>query len=182
MDTRETTSAVVVLAVGVGVMVLTMVLVGALGGTTYELNEGNLNEIGADTYSGTFTANNRTNVSIGHTLVHTDLTIVNATGLDMLANFSVNYTAGTAWLHLNNATHNNTVMTVAYTYDTSASGAEVRDNAKDGIISSFKALSKTGSMLPLIVLAIVITLVLTLVLGFAWTTAGGNKGGSSGAL
>lgn len=187
MDTQETMGATIALCVGVGVMLLAMILIGAMGGSTYEMTEDDLLSIGSDTYSGTFTADNTTWTSIGHALVdNSTLTMVNATGVDVKVNFTVNATTGLVLLVAGDATHNGTLITAAYTYDTSVGGKSVRDNVMSGIGSSFKALKTTGSYLPIIVLAIVIFLVLTLVLGFAGTggavIGGKGSGEGSGAL
>ncbi len=182
MDTRETMGAVIALCVGIGVMLMAMILIGAMGGATYSMTEDDLQSIGSASYSGTFVADNLTWTSIGNTLVdNSTLTIVNATSVDVKVNFTVNATTGLVLLVAGDATYNGTTMTVAYTYDTSLSGRSIRENITSGIISSFKALKTTGSYLPIIVLAIVIFLVLTLVLGFVGGGLVGGKGSGEGS-
>ena len=56
----------------------------------------------------------------------------------------------------------------------SITNTTIRSSVKSSIVSGFTALEKTGSYMPIIVLAIVIALVLALVLGFS------NVGGSGG--
>jgi len=155
--------AVITLIVGVSVSALVLIFVGALGGQTYGMTEPNIDEIGYDTYNSTFVADNRSWNDVGHPLIHENtFTIVNATNVDKSANFTMNYTTGLVKLGtaLPNSSLNGSTFTVDYGYDTSADGATIRDNIKDGIISSFQALGQTGGYLPIIVLAIVITLIL----------------------
>lgn len=52
----------------------------------------------------------------------------------------------------------------------------IKNSIKNGIVSGFEALEKTGDYLPIIVLAIVIALVLTLVLGMSMISGGGMRG------
>jgi len=61
----------------------------------------------------------------------------------------------------------------------SITNGTVKDHIKNGIISSFEALEKTGDYLPIIVLAFVISIVLFLVLGMTGMVgAGGGRGGA----
>ena len=55
----------------------------------------------------------------------------------------------------------------------------IKDSVKDGIISGFDALEKTGKYLPLIVLAIVITVVLSLIVGMGFGLGGAGGRGSA---
>ena len=182
--TKATVGAIIILIAGIGVATLSMILIGAMGGTTYQLQEDVIESLGTATYSGSFTALNTSWVSIGNPLVHNNtLTIVNATSVNCKGNFSINATTGRVLLTSGDASYNNTTMTVSYTYDTSTYGRAVRQNVSGGIVSSFKALKVTGDYLPIIVLAVVITLVLTLILGMTGVTLNSKKGGgNSGAL
>ena len=53
----------------------------------------------------------------------------------------------------------------------------IKNSVKNGIISGFEALEKTGKYLPIIVLAVIIGLVLVLILGY--TAIGGGMGRGS---
>lgn len=185
-DTIKTNvGAIIFLAIGVGMSIMVLIMTGALSGSTYALVEDDLTEIGAETYSGTFVADNRTYVSMGHTLIQeSTFTCVNATGVSKTANFTFNYTNGTAKLGtaLPNSSLNGTTFTVGYTYDTSTRGKAVRDNITGGIVSTFEALGQTGNYLPTIVLAVVIFIVLGMVLGLVGYTTKKGGGGIGGAL
>jgi hypothetical protein len=54
MHTRETTGAIVLLAIGIGICVLTMILMSAMAGMTYQLSENTFQSIGEDYTAGGF--------------------------------------------------------------------------------------------------------------------------------
>ena len=170
---------IITLIVGVGVSVLVLIFVGALGGQTYNLVEDDIDALGSTTVSGdTFTLLNGTAARLNHGQIHTDsLSIYNATGLGVigLANFTINYPEGTVSMADAGRVANNTNLGANYTYGL----ASARNDVRNSIVSGFNALETTGNYTPLIVLAVVIALVLSLVLGF---TAFGQPRGGGGAL
>jgi len=169
--------SIVTLIVGVSVAVLVLVLVGALGGQSFQLVEADIDSIASHPVTDdSFIALSGIAVSLDNTLVQQGtLTVEDTSGeLTLAGNFTINYGAGT--LTLLDVDLNNTHMNASYTWGNTS----VKDSVKAGIVSSFEALEQTGGYLPIIVLAVVIALVLALVLGF--TQFGGNKGNSGMAL
>jgi len=158
--------AIITLIVGVGVSVLVLIFVGALGGQTYNLVEDNIDSIGNSSASTLFTASNTSAVSLGHSYVHSGEITMNVT----LGNFTIDYTAGTALL-TGTMSLNGKVIQANYTYGDTA----IRTDIKEGITSGFSALKQTGDYLPIIVLAVVISLVMFLVLGMSGMGNGGSR-------
>lgn len=176
MQGNNSTGAIIALIVGVGIGVIALILVGSLGGSTYELVEDDINSIGnhaESVYS--FTADNGSATFLGHRDIQEGtLAIDNTTHFIHLSNFTIDYTAGTALLV--NDSYNDTTMRANYSYGQIA----IQNSIKDGIISGFSSLETTGNYLPIIVLAVTIALVLGLVLGLS--AISGTSRGSGGAL
>jgi NADH:ubiquinone oxidoreductase subunit 3 (subunit A) len=173
-QTNMAVSSIITLVVGVGVAVMVLIFVGSLGGQTYNITENDLLEVGNQTQANTtLTVYNNTAVSLGHHNVHLNsLFVYNASQPVGLANFTVNYDAGTILaLTGDGANYNNTLMTVEYTWG----NLDLQNSIKEGITSSFGALEQVGDYLPLIVLAVIVSLVLVLVLGFT-AFGGGGRG------
>lgn len=166
---------IVMLVTGVGVAVLVMIFVGALGGQTYNLVEDDINELTATVTNESVTVLNSTAVSLANDDVVTgSLSVLNNSNTVALSKFTVDYSAGTVTLLDNN--FNNTALDISYTHGE----VEAQRAIQNGIISGFNALEDTGGYVPLIVLAIVIVVILGLVLGFQ--SLGGNSGGRTSAL
>lgn len=183
MNQNKEIGTIITLITGVGIVAMVLILIVTLGGSTYNLIEEDIDGIGAASASGTFTALNTSWVYLDNSLIQLDtLTIVNATSVSTLANFSVNRTTGMVLLTSGDAVYNNTLMTYGYTYDTSTQSADVREGSQDGIVSAFRALSSTGNYLPIIVLSIIITIVIGMIfssLGGIDQTKFGGKGGNA---
>lgn len=167
--------SIVGLIVGVAVAVLCLIFVGTLGGQTYELAEDKLDAIGNNAVTNdAFNCSNTTTAQLDHSFIQENtLSIMNATSVIELGNFTIDYDAGTVLLV--GASYNGYSCYANYTWGAS----EVREYAKDSVISSFSALKQTGDYLPIVVLAVIIAIVLSLVLGF---TAFGRDGGNNSAL
>jgi len=165
--------SIVTLIVGVGVSVILLIFVGALGGQTYNVIESDINSIGNNTATNqAFTANNATAVSLGHTDIHSgSLSIFNSTQSINTGNFTIDYNAGTALL-TGDTSINGSSLNANYTWGEQ----EIRTSIKTGIKSGFTALERTGGYLPIIVLAVVISLVLTIIFGLALIGSGGVRG------
>jgi len=172
----EAVNSIIVLIVGVGVSVLVLIFVGALGGQTYNLVESDINSIGNTSATNqAFIGNNLTAQSLGHADIHTgSLTIFNASQSFELGNFTIDYSGGTALL-TGDTTLNGSTLSANYTWGSN----DIQTSIKNGIKSGFTALERTGGYLPLIVLAVVISLVLVLILGMTALTTGGMRGGGS---
>jgi len=152
------TGQVIALVAGISIAVLVMIFTSSLSGGVYETVEDDLSNIGAiETESNyTFTALNGTAVSLGnyHIAIDTLTLYANATTEVALANFSINYEAGTATLLQND--FNNTEVNATYNFRNST----IEEHIKSGIISGFDGQRKVGDMMPVIVLSIIIVLVL----------------------
>ena len=171
----ESVGAIVTLIVGVGVSVLVLIFIGTLGGQTYNIAEDNILEIGNTTITNSsFVALNNTAVDLGYENIHSgSLLLYNESDKVALANFTIDYTAGTLKL-LTEEGFNNSQLNASFNYG----DLEIQTSVKDGIKAGFSALEQTGDYLPLIVLAVVITLVMSLVLSLG--NMGGNvRGGSA---
>jgi len=165
--------AIVGLIVGVGIATLVIIFVGTLGGQTYQLTESKIEAIGNNSASATFTANNVTAQSLGHSDIHSSSLTINNGSIDVgLGNFTIDYGSGTALLKAAGAEFNGSSMTASYNWG----NLSIREHVKDGVLSSFSALKQTGDYLPIIVLAVIISLVLMLVLSFTAFGGGGNSG------
>lgn len=161
----------IMLVTGVGVAVMVLILVGTLGGKSYDIIEPDIDLIGKYSASGdVFLALNSTAASLDHTNLYSG-TVAVLNGSDSVASsaYTVDYTAGT--ITLKNVLYNNTNLTASYDW----ANETVRGSVKRGILSSFDALEQTGSYLHIIVLAIVVSLVLFLVLGLANNRGGGSN-------
>jgi hypothetical protein len=166
----------IALVLGVGIAVLLFIFVGALGGQVYQTVEADLDSIANhEVVNESFTPLNNTVVSLANGYIQSGtLIITNSSGASRgLGNYTIDYTAGTIKL-ITNLT-NGTVHLATYTYGVK----EIRESIQGSIVSSFSALEKTGSYMPLIVLATIIGAVLFIVLGFA---SFGNKGSSGNPL
>lgn len=170
-------SSIVILITGVGVAVLVLIFVGALGGQTYNIVETDIENIYTVTTNKSFTAVNGTAVSISDSAINSgSLSIIdeNSTAIG-LGNFSIDYQAGDVTL-TSGAAYNNLPLNASFT----SGDLTIENSVKGSITSGFSALEQTGDYLPIIVLAVVIVMVLGLVVGFA--AMGGGKSGGSGAL
>jgi len=174
---------IITLIVGVGVAVLVLILVGSLGGKSYELVQDDISIIGNHPIvNDPFTCSNVSAQSLTHGFVQEGTLIVkNGTvnGVTVgLGNFTIDYDAGTLLLKstATETTFHGTSMYANYTWGV----AEARNSIQNSVVSSFEALENTGDYLPVIVLAVVIALVLALVLGSTVMMRG--KGGYGGAL
>jgi len=170
----ENIGAMINLLVGVGVAVLVLIFVGTLAGSTYQLQEADIEALGRTSVTGEVlsTVTKGTPQNLVNNLIYTDtFTLTNGTNLASVG--AGNYTVTTSGVfNLTTATYNQSEsLTAAYQYkDTTVS-----EHIKQGVISGFGALEQTGSYLPLIVIAFVISLVLLLVFGLAsGKTGGGN--------
>ena len=166
-------NAIIALVVGVGIATLVLIFVGSLGGQTYNLVETDLDNIANDAVSAeSFTAL-LTGTSLANDYIQSGtLILANNTKTINLANFTIDYDAGTVTLVT--ATYNNTAFTANYTHG----DLTIRNSVKQSIVSGFAALEDTGSYLPIVVLAVIISIVLALVLGMT-NVAGGNRGGGA---
>jgi len=175
---NESVSGIVTLIIGVGVAVLILIFIGVLGGQTYNLTEADLDEIANNEIAAeSFTPLNNTKILLAHKSIQEGtLKLENSTSIQIaLSNFTIDYENGALTLKTTSRIGlNNSVMTANYTWG----AQEVRNSAKNSIISGFEALETTGSYLPIIVLAVIIALVLAMVIGF--TAFGVTRGGSGG--
>lgn len=174
----ENVGAIVALIVGVAIATLTLIFVGVLGGQTYEVVEPEI-----DLLTGTVVNESMGTVIMGTpvTLANDDvinLVVVNSTGGNVIpaGNYTLDADAGI--FNLTNAWANNTAMNASYDWGE----WNMTGYIKDAIISGFKALSTTGSYLPIVVLAVIIFIVLSIVMGLG--AFGGMGGGQryGGAL
>ena len=168
--------AIITLIVGVGVAVLVLIFVGALGGQTYNLVESDIQELYGVVTNDTFTASSSAYVSLTNDNINTaGLYFHNATSGALInsENFTINYADGAV---KSTALWNGKSLFANYTYG----DLEVQDNVKNSIKSGFEALEQTGDYIPIIVLAVVISLVLFLVLSMM--NFGGMSSGRNTAL
>lgn len=164
-----------VLFVGMSVAILALIFIGVLGGTTFGLVQNDIAEIGLETpyNNDTFTALSGSASSLSNTKILSIVSIIANNGSDqaiLSSNFTLDASAGT--LTLNTDAFNNTEMNATYTYR----NASIQNDVNQAIISSFDSLEKTGSYVPLVILAVVIMLVLGLVMGAGMMKSGGSKG------
>lgn len=172
------TGAIVALVVGVSVAVLILMFTATLGAQTFVIVQDDIDDIGVDDGTATFTI--KLNASNTNTTTLTGVPIV--TGSDVVRNgtagtilvlgsdYSLNRATGV--LKLLNVSFNNTPLSATWEYG----DTDYRDAVKASVTSSFQAQEQTGNYMPIIMLAIVITLVLGLVMGFA---GGGGKAGDA---
>lgn len=162
--------AVVQLITGVGIGVLVLIFVGALGGQTYTLVEPQLDAITTNVYNETATVLTGIAVSLAHKpIVSGSVSALNVSAAVPASNYTIDYTLGK--VTLNQVLYNNTELKFTYIYG----DAVIEGHVKGGIIAGFSALEQVGNYLPIIVLAIVIALVLFLVLGASNRTTGGGN-------
>ena len=169
---QDSSGLMITLILGVGIAILLLLFVGALGGQVYQTVETDIDAIADhDVVNESFTPVNNTVVSLGHDYIQSGtLVITNSSGASRgLGNYTIDYTAGTIKL-ITNLT-SGTVHLASYTYGVK----EVRESIKNSIVSSFSALEKTGSYMPLLVLATVIGVVLFIVLGFTRFSGSGGS-------
>lgn len=168
---QGTVGMIISLIVGVGVSVMVLIFVGALGGQTYNLVEEDIDAIGNHSVTeAALVADNVTAQAIGNHDIHVGSVLFNNSAFTV-SNFTIDYDAGT-FLYLDVPGMNGTDLLVNYSWGQ----FEVADSVRAGITSSFEALENTGDYLPIIVLAVVISMVLFLVLGFTNFGMGGGKG------
>ena len=164
-------NSMILLVTGIGVSVLVLIFVGALGGQTYNLVESDIESLVVSVTDQGFTPLNSTAVFVYDDIIEGTLSVENLSNSVALTNFVIDYDIGT--FTLTNNTFNDTLLNATF----SAGDPEIKASILGGIIGGFNALEQTGNYLPLIVLAIIITLVLALILGY---TQLGSKQGSSG--
>jgi len=177
---QEQTTSVIVLIIGITVAVLVLVFGGVLSGSVYQIVEPDIDEIGKNAGSATFTVSNTTPVSLGNTYVWEGTLLINGTAAST-NNFTVDYTAGTVQLKPNSEagltfSHGQAGTTAAFTWGQVA----IREHVKSSIISGFQASEQTGKYMPLYVLGVMIFLILGLVVGL--TMLGGGTYGGGRAL
>lgn len=166
-------NAIITLVVGIGVAVMVLIFVGALGGQTYQLVEADIDTLYSRVINQTFTPIFQTPVYLSYRNVDTTgFEVINSTNSEVIGtgNYTMNFRDGL--FNLTAVSHENATMAATFY----RGNQTVESSIKDGIISAFSALEQTGDYLPIVVLAVIISLVLALVLSF---TAFGNVGSGS---
>lgn len=177
--------SVIQLITGVGVAVLVLIFVGALGGQTYNLVEDDIEALTTNVVNDSVTVLWNTSVSMANqNVVNGTVTVLNSSAAVGLGNFTFNYNTGAVTL-ISSATanslpynhtleFNNTALDFSYTQGQPT----IEGHIKDSIVSGFEGLAQTGNYLPVIVLAFVVVFVLVLVLGLG-VGKGGQMGGTA---
>lgn len=167
------------LILGIGVATISMIFFGTMNGTTYQLSESLISEIGDNdvvNHSVTFAVPNRT-YYMGHSFIQEGtLNVVNlSSGADVgNGNLTVDYELGIAYTKKN--LYNKTALGLTYTWG----AKEVRENIIDSSINGFEVMENTSSYSSLVVLALVIGIIFAIILGVASTSGiGGSRGGGS---
>jgi len=178
--TQDSVSSIIYLVVGMGVAVLVLILVGSMGGQTFQLVEDDITGIGYTAVaneSHNYTSGDKApyNTTHAYGIIPNTLFIYSTDGPNLgqahdLSNFDINYWTGS--INVSNTTNASGYMGVNIQYVWG--NTSIENSVKGGITSSFEAVEQTGDYLPIIVLAVIITLVLSIVLGF---TAFGGGGG-----
>lgn len=162
-NTNKAVDSILTLVVGIGVAVMVLILVGSLGGQSYNIIDDDLETLmNQSVKNQTFTGNNLTAFSTGNTDIHANsLVIVNSSKvtMDIVGNFTVDYRAGT--ILLINDGQNGTVFNATYNHGNRSMVYSIQE----GIMGGFNALETTGSYIPIIVIAVVIALILMIILG-----------------
>jgi hypothetical protein len=174
---NDNVSSIVMLVIGVGVGVLVLIFVGVLGASVYDQVEPDFDTIGGHVSNESINLSSTPlNVSLAHDSVFS-VSLLNNSGSSILNNVTLFKTEGYVAIAAGSDTLNNHTAYAAYDYG----ATNVSGSAKEGILSGFEALEKTGDYMPIIVIATIIAIVLGLVLGMG--ILGLNRGGgSSGAL
>jgi hypothetical protein len=171
------TGAVVPLIVGIGVSVMVIILVGALGGKTYNVVEPSINEIYGNQAMESFTASNASYTNLDFTqIVNSTFKVSNGSSSVAIAhtNYTLDPTTG-SFILSPKSQYVDTLggeLYANYTYG----DIDIKNSIDDAIGGGFQALSDLGDLLPLIVLAFVMGLVLFMVVGLGGVT---NRGGSA---
>ena len=176
--TRQNVGAIIFLIVGIGVGVISLIMVSSIGGQTYNLIEPDLNTVSYRVdLNESFTARNDTWVQLDHYPMYSGAQILNGTSFtDNTTNFNINVTTGNLILISENASLNGTTCYCIYGYH----NYTIRDDIKASIRSSFVALKQTGSYMPILVLAVIITVILGLIIGLTGGLGAGMMGGGYG--
>ena len=178
-DANSSVATIVSLVVGVGIAILALIFTGALGGATVNEVIPDIDNIGTATTATneSFTIDNTTAQTLSNTHLISVTEILNTTtnAPILTSNFTVNLLAGTILLSGDTGLNGSSGL-ITYTYH----NATIRSSIMNSYVSGFEAFEKTGSYLPIIVLAVVITLVLGLVLTMGGVA--GRRGGGGMAL
>jgi divalent metal cation (Fe/Co/Zn/Cd) transporter len=172
------------LIMGIAVATLVLIFLGSMAGTVWETSQTSISAIANNAVlEQSFIANNNSAVYLGYPDIQQGTLFVrNSTGYGVgLANFTIDYTLGTMLLGADsNDTWkkqglpiNSTTLYANFTHGRQ----DIRDSVVASAGSGFLALSKVGTFLPLVALAVVIFIILGLVLGLT-----GNKGGGQSQL
>lgn len=171
-DKKGNVGSIVVLTISVTVMILILIFGTALSGQTYNLIEDDLDAIANHPVTGqSIIADNTTVRYLGHSETQEGTVRIYNTTHNVTGNFTFTYDDGTFILKNNvlaPAIVNGSTFSIDYTWG----DVNVRNSAKNAMLSGFDATEQTGKYLPLYVLGIMIFLILGLVIGL--TTLGGN--------
>lgn len=169
--------SMIMLIIGVGVGVLSLIFIGVLGGQTYNLTESQIEEIGNRTvYTKLITPTENVTFTLNSPIRSGTFTARNASNSSEIygsGNYTLNAELGT--FTLINYQYSGSQSNLSYEWG----NRDVTTSIKNSIVYGFNALEQTGLFLPIIVLAVVITIVLGAILGmlFVSTTGLGRRGG-----
>jgi len=172
---RGSVTAAIILVMVLGILTVTVVVLGAVKGQTYQISEGKINELYFTSYTAnyTFTALNDTQVSIGNLeVLPSGLVIRNGTDLVGSGNYTLNATYGQ--VIFSGPTYNATAMNASYNHK----NRTTRESVRMGIISAFDADKTLQDYLPTFGLAMMVLLILGVIVGLFWNSTKGIGGGS----
>lgn len=185
MPENNVAGYVIPLVAGFGVAAFIMIIMSVLSGSTYQITEPMLNNLGMEIQrlNYTFTASNTSMVSLGNVLLYNGtLTIQNKTfkSSDANANYTVNYNNGSLKLKAGGflgRMQNGKKYNATYYYRNNTLQAKTKYAVENGITG----LQTIGNYMPLIVLAFVAVMLLSLIF---MQTGGimGSGGGGGGVL
>ena len=172
---QEATNAMITLVVGIGVVVLLIIFLGALTGQTWTLIEPTVAELTTTVTDQTLTVLNSTAVSFGRdNVVNASITAFNGSNSVPASKFFYDFGTRPNTVTLLDNNFNNTALNFSYVDGNPA----IKSSIENSVISAFESFKLTADYVPIIALAVVIFLVLALIIGLGLLT--GDIGGGSG--
>lgn len=173
---KKGSTNIVMIIMGVGVIVMSIVLLGVLGGKIYDNSAADIASIGANVVTmESFAASNTTRAKLAHGMIQTwSVTVINGTGKNLQSgNYTIDYDAGyIVFNHDSDAPFvSGTTCKINYTWGS----ADIREHTLGAIIGGFNGLKQAGTLTPIMVIGLIVIALLGMLMGMvAYSGQGGQ--------